>query len=921
MHASAEKNIRVGVFNYSPSVYISDNGKPEGFFIDLIEDIAGKERWKITYVPGSLQDVLKWLSDGSIDLGLDLTKTPEREGTYDFTTESALSSWAQIYAADPGSIQSLLDLEGKKISLVKGDVNGEALKDNAKKFNVHPEYEEFSSLDQAFQSVKKGSADALVTGRMSGQIYSDKYDLPKTSVMFNPNALGFAVPKGKNADLLVAIDNYLKSGKSNPSSFYSKTIQKWFGEKSNWEIPSYVYWIIFVIASLVVLSIFFNVWLEKEVRRKTSDLTQRNQELHAAYEHLSAVEEKLRDNYAAMEQNEVQLRENESMLRSMFEATPVGVGLIKERVFYKVNHALTKITGYSENELIGQITRIIYPDEKEFNRVGRDLYTQMNTDGIGVIEANILRKDGVVINALVSHVLFDKNDPNGGVTTSILDITERKRSEIELKKYRDNLEDLVKRRTIELEFAKNQAETANRAKSDFLSLMSHELRTPLNAILGYASILLNGKNLTKEQKNQLKIIHSSGQHLLTVINDLLDLGRIEAKKLDLLVAPFNPAYAILQIVRMNRVKAEEKNLLLLYEPPINLPQLVDGDERKFKQIILNLISNAIKYTNEGKVTIRVHYNEKSSCLSFIVEDTGIGIESDKQDLIFEPFTHITSPSRYIEGTGLGLSITKHLVELMQGQIGVRSKPGLGSCFFVRIKLPPSLEEISRVLSGLEITGYWGGQKKILLAIDDIFTCGWLRSIFEPIGFSLSIANSKSSIIDTSLLEHPDLILLDFELPETDSIELTRELRNYPELTKLKIIGIINNKLKEDNKKDLMSVCDEFVTKPIQTEVVIETIKNHLGIEWKTESIYEDKEKIDNEELQVILPPPETLKSIIESVKSGDYDELEELISGLRNKDKTYEPFCRQIEQYALTYNDDGIIIYIQKMMERKDGRK
>lgn len=550
----------------------------------------------------------------------------------------------------------------------------------------------------------------------------------------------------------------------------------------------------------------------------------------------------------------------------------------------------------------------------------RQLYPHLEMkNGIAIGESTTQSlKQGKAYTLGMAAPLYDAEGKVIGVIESVRDITERKEAEEELKKHRANLEELVKERTSELLIAKERAEVASQAKSSFLSSMSHELRTPLNAILGYTQIIRRQEYLREQQLQQLEIIRGSGEHLLSLINDILDMGKIESEKVELEETAFDLSPMLRQVFNIAKVKAEEKKLEFRYEESTPLPQSVRGDQRKLKQILLNLLTNAVKYTREGGVTTRVSYRDESGILGCEVVDTGIGMAADHLKLIFEPFTQLPGAGETREGVGLGLAITKRLVELMHGTISVQSEPGRGSTFILQLPLPETTVEIGRERSRPTVTGYQGTRRKILVVDDNAVNASLLVSLLQPLGFDVFTAGSGPEALDLAAGQKPDLVLLDMVMPGMDGVTTARELRRLRGLEEIRIIGTSATVSDTELRHAFVASCDDFISKPVDVDLLLEKIQGQLGIVW--EVAVPEKELTPAEAATVAgetfeVPPQEQLRELHKLALFGDMRRIRIWAEELEGRAPQYRPFAEKLRELASRYQAKALLTLVEQHMK------
>lgn len=469
--------------------------------------------------------------------------------------------------------------------------------------------------------------------------------------------------------------------------------------------------------------------------------------------------------------------------------------------------------------------------------------------------------------------------------------------------------------------AKEAANAANQAKSDFLASMSHELRTPLNGILGYAQILGRSKALPEKERHGVNIIHQCGSHLLTLINDVLDLSKIEARKLELTPKAIHLPSFLQGVVEICRVRSDQKGLDFIYQPDPNLPTGIETDEKRLRQVLLNLLGNAIKFTDQGSITLKVETIESNANmplprLKFQVIDTGVGIASDEINKLFQAFEQLGDRKRQSEGTGLGLAISQRIVQLMGGRIQVESQLGVGSTFYFEVALPIATDwaEKSSVKDGRTIIGYEGASRHILIVDDRWENRSVLVNLLEPIGFTFTEAENGQAGLEKAREKLPDLVITDLAMPIMDGFEMLKQLRNSPELKHLKVLVSSASVAQIDRQMSIEAGGDDFLTKPVDAEELLMLVAKHLQLTWKydTTELSTSDHKVSATEL--IPPSAVDLQILLELAQDGLLRELAETAAEIGQKDERYQPFIQKVIQLAKQFQTEKIEQLIEEYL-------
>ncbi len=516
---------------------------------------------------------------------------------------------------------------------------------------------------------------------------------------------------------------------------------------------------------------------------------------------------------------------------------------------------------------------------------------------LGILEPQT-QADGKQIWLETNKVpLHDDDDKVIGVLGCFQDVTDRKKAE-------DNLQQL----NLELQKAKDAADEASQSKSEFLAKMSHELRTPLNGILGYAQILGRSPQLTEKERHGVEIIHGCGNHLLNLINEILDLAKIEARKLELTPAPVHFPSFLQNIVEVCQVRAEQKNIELRYDILGALPEGLELDEKCLRQVLLNLIGNAIKFTDVGTVAVQIEpltLSPTAARLSFAIVDTGIGIADEDLQKLFAAFEQVGEQERKSEGTGLGLTISQQMIQLMGGEIQVESHQGAGSKFFFELELPLTKAWSQPIdASGAKIVGYQGEHRHILVVDDRWENRDVLTHLLEPLDFTVHHAANGQMALEVMEQQLPDLVILDLSMPVMDGFELLEKIRETTQYDEIPLLVSSASVSPKDQRMSLAAGSNGFLVKPLHVQELFDSLAQNLSLQWLYEAVpvaEQVSEPMDWEDAE--KPPVEELQPLLSLIEEGRVKAFQVAVQKYCQREAQYtnffDPLVQLAQQFAL----------------------
>ena len=875
---------------FPPVEFISDSGTFSGIGADIIERIEQLLGIQFVKKPSyNWNHHLEALKSGACAVAPTIVKTSDRE-VYAFFTQAYIVVPVVLIASKMDSVViTLKDCAGKRVGVVSGYASEQYMRDQALlyRYSVVP----VANVPEGLRLLSVGEIDCFAENIASAAYYIEKNGIPNLKVA-GTTGCDFKLSIAVSRKYPLLFSSVQKALNMIPESELAEARKKWVTLDVRTGMRPETLLLIRLLAVFTGLTVLALTLITLILRYR---LRQRVDELHRS------------------ESRYRRLAENSPAVVFQFVLHPDGTFS-----FPYISSGVKRLLDIDPKEVQADAAKLlkgIHPDDAaRFYESVQHSAEQMEPYRA---QLRYVRSDGVCLWAEVLSTPQRTEDNRVIWDGFFLDVTERKKNEDELVRYRDHLEELIGDRTAELIEARDKAEEGSRAKSVFLTKMSHELRTPLNAILGYAQIFLK-KPMDEGMRQGLTIIQQSGEHLLTLINDILCLSKIEANKMELYPTPVELKPFLEGIIGIIRTRAAAKGLELRAEFPENLPGVIMADETRLRQVLLNLLSNAVKFTNEGFTVFRVSQSSWAGFgkarLRFEVEDSGIGISEEDLKRLFRPFEQISRGPRWMEGSGLGLAISRQLVQLMGGDITVSSKPDRGSVFAFELQVERLSAEksVAAAPQDVQIAGYEGPVRRVLVVDDVESNRKVLLEMLEPLGFEIIEAADGRQAVEAAGREPPDLILTDLYMPGMDGFQAVLELRKNPALKNTVILAVSASVSQAEQASSIHRGFDDFLSKPVDWNRLTDVIGKRLKLQWRyADSMITPTPPAADQTAGMVLPGKEELARFEELLRMGDMDAVTRRARQLTEENTLYESFAEHVIRLAGGFQERELTQFIR----------
>ncbi len=830
--------IKVSLSKNPPLIFTDDDGKPKGIYIDIIEYIAKKEGWTIQYVPGTWKECLERLERGEIDLLMSVAYTKERDLKFDFTEEPVFYNWGHVYRHPGSEIESIVDLEGKRVAVVKGNIHTREFVKLLESFDVQGEMLEVNDYIDVFRLIAEGEVSAGVVNRVNKLKFEREFKVEKTPIIFNPIELLFATPKGMNAEIRADIDRNMKLLKQDHGSIYYKSLDRWFGQYEPFSFPDWLKWTIGALVGFSLLLAGMIIISRHQVRKKTTEVVLKNKELEAEITERKRVENELKAHRDHLEQlvaertgeitktnkklieeiNERKrveevLRESEEKYRLIVEnQTDLIAKVDLEGKIQFVSPSYCRMFGKTEEELLGkQSMHLVHEEDREKTaKAMEDLYKSPYSC---YIEQRVMTEDGWRWCGWAAKSVLDDSNNVTSVVSVGRDITERKRLEEQLR-IRQRMDSL----------------------GTLAGGVAHDFNNLLTGIIGYLDILLNinKDGLSESQKEYIENALKSCLRAADLVKQFQSLSKSTISKksnIDL----YEASTEVFSLLEKTTDKLIEKKID--FKPG---EFYINADPSELNQVLLNLGTNAVKAIEERGIkhgdNIIIRAKEYSitgkdrtgltegEYVHIFFEDNGVGMTDEVRRQAFDPlFT--TSDKSTQKGLGLGLAMVYNIVTRNHnGSIDIETVEGKGTTFHIYLPKAPPLEQAEPK----EFMGVVGGNETVLIVEDEEMVLNLAKEVLKNYGYKvLTALNGRQGLdIFNKNKEHIDLVLLDLAMPEmSGQTVLDKMLKINPDV---KVI-ISSGHSQEDSRKGILSKAKSYVSKPYKPTDLAQTVRTVLDL--------------------------------------------------------------------------------------------